>query len=165
MKKILLLAVAFLVLYSSSAFATGTFERLVSSVTSFGYKFSKTINGFDLYEKDDVTLFMRNCNNDICEGMITAPPMSDEDLADKIMPMYLAFQTVLDSPVFTNNDDELLLKHTDLLVNKVMVGLKNKNKTEFTYDGLKVRGEVYPVSKKEKKSGKKPMLLIKLWIP
>lgn len=125
------------------------------------------LKGFSAYENKVNklnSLLMRSSNGYCCEGLIMVQPMEDDELIGYLMFLYSPLQESLR----LNNRESVnthFKERVAVLCDQLMTNLKQSNRTEFAFDHLNVRGEIYPVSDAEYKAGKTPMLMVKLWSP
>ena len=150
---------------SGSKQGAGNFDNFEAAVRKSGFKPSGTVNGFKLYEKSNISITMRSCSGYCCEGTITAKPMSDEELAENVLPVYSQLQNTLRARDREYVDIADASKRIRILVDRVLNNLKQANRTEFAFDHLNVRGQYEPLPQKEFQAGKRPLLIIKLWVP
>jgi len=144
------------------------FKSFQSVLKEEGFAYKGLVLGFQMYEKPKIKLMARNCDGFLCEGFIVAEPVSDEMLAENLVLIYGGLQnTILNNP---NNKAEWVgpdswRRRIYVLIEQVMSNLKHSNRTEFAFDNLNVRGQCDPIPEKDYKAGKRPVLIIKLWIP
>ena len=150
---------------SGSQKGAGNFRDFEAAVRKQGFTPSKTLNGFKMYEKSGVSIAMRSCSGYCCEGLIMAEPMSDEELAINVVNVYFPLQNTLKAKGKESAETPDTASRVRILIDQVMSNLKQANRTEFAFDHLNVRGQCDPLPQKEFESGKRPLLIIKLWIP
>ncbi|MGO9579681.1 MAG: hypothetical protein ACLP2P_09745 [Desulfobaccales bacterium] len=164
MKKIVVLSIGFLLILAVGVHA-GNFKNFQSLMKSQGFTYVTTQNGFETYKKSNVSFAMRSCDEYCCEGIIVADPMSDEELGANIVWLYGSLQNTLEWKGRKAVDPSMMASRVKILVRQIMANLYQANRTEFAFDYLNVRGQCNPVPDKEYKAGKRPVLVIKLWIP
>jgi TPR repeat protein len=154
--------------------SAGNFKKFQDTMKDqrFTYQKALNFNEFFTYQKGSnkppiIMISARNCKGYCCEGLIVAQPMSDTELAGYVGIVYIYLQDTLRS---LGRDFVDLVEFSEagrvrLLVDQVMTNLKQSHRTEFAFDNLNVRGECHPVAEKDYRAGKRPSLMIKLWIP
>ena len=128
---------------------------------------SGSLNGFSVFESKESKLnsvAMRPCDGYCCEGLITAEPMDEDDLDTYISFLYSPLQNTL---YLTHKESVAngFKERVSILRSQIMDNLKQATRTEFAFDHLNVRAECLRISDADLKSGKRPVLTIKLWIP
>jgi len=151
--------------------SSGNLARLQGILEKFGFVYTKSINDFLLYSKKGekgTTISIRSCDGYVCEAVLTALPMSEEQLLINVMPLYLSLEKSLAENQKESVDvanSAMLNERASALVSQIMGNLSQSNRTEFAFDHLNVRGTCDPVSDEEARRGKQPVLVLKLWLP
>lgn len=163
-----LMVVIFLLSLKAGNAQAENFTSLQNSIKKNGFTYAGTVNGFEMHKKGDISLMVRNCGGYLCEGMIVAKPVSNEILAENLIILYGCLQnTFLNHPKSKTKwvEPDQWRTKTYSLIDNVMRNLQTANRTEFAFDNINVRGQCDPVPEKDFRSGKRPVLIIKLWIP
>ncbi len=146
---------------ASNIVNAGSFDNFEIITKHGGYRNTgKVFNGFLLYHSNKIDLFVsKNNERDVTEGVIIAKPASDDEMILAIASIYGPISKTL------KVENIELERNSKLILSKIYSGLQNSNKYEYNYNNhIRIRGECYPVSKKDYNRGKRPALLIKLWI-
>ena len=144
----------------------GNFDRIKTALEKSGFTYGTTLNGVEIYGKTvgkgPTSINIRNCGGDCCEGFLTAFPKSNDDWRSTLAVLYGTLEDTLSQ---NKTDAATVKERVPVLVDQIMSNLKHANRTEFTFDGLHVRGLCDPETDEEHAAGTGPMLFVKLWVP
>lgn len=150
----------------SQTSSPGNFQPLKSFIKRQGFSFEMSVNeGFELFEKSGVRIAIRDCGGDCCEGFIATEPIPEMELAKHLALIYMSLQNTLVKRAKPNVDPLMAPDRAPVLLSQVLGNLSQSNRTEFAFDHLNVRGQCDPLPEKDYEAGKRPLLIIKLWIP